>query len=701
MATNKHSTQLIFDAIIKDGGFQTSITRMTKSTDMLEKAVGRFKNTLLGAFSAYAVLGAIQNAVRTIAEFDKAMVAVKVITGATASEFNRLEKSARILGSTTQFTAKEIAELQLEFGRLGFSTKEILQATSATVDLATATGEGLARSAEIAGSTMRAFNLDASEMGRVTNAIGNALNYSALTLDSFADGIKYVAPVAAAMNVSIEETASMLSVLADAGIKGSQAGTSLRRIFTLLTNDGKPLNERLDELAKTGITLAAANDEVGLYAQTALLVLAKYKPRVDELTKAFIENQDAIDNMARAMEDNLATTLTKVKTAYDALILSIDQGKGVIGAGADHLSNLLTVMSMSDEDQSRLGIGNIEAMLGGIAALAPSVAKHYADLLRNLRKEELKSLEESAKVGEDWVNKTAENLFRIYGSDVSAAAASIKKDIAGIFPDTMSSQRAADATKAYLTLVKELLAAQMKASGVTKTLSEEEQKALEKKIDTYKKLIESSTSYYQSIQDGITAQVSSGTGAFATDITSSINPSGASGELGLTMPDPEEYDSLFQQYGETWDQFTERILGNIDKQVQAWDFWGDTIAGVLDNVIAKDESFAKSAAETTARIIDGARKEIAVYIAKAAAKALSLNPTPGGIATASAIIGIGLSLVSGVLKKFAKASDTNTRVSSRTYSGSSGGMTASTVIRGQDLYVVMNNYNKAKGFTGG
>lgn len=150
-------------------------------------------------------------------------------------------------------------------------------------------------------------------MGRVTDVMAAALNNSALTLDSFADGIKYVSPVAAAVNVSLEETASMMSVLADAGIKGTQAGTSLRRIFTMLTDSGKPLQQRLDELAKSGLTLAGANDEVGLYAQTALLVLTRYKTKIDELNQAYKEAKGETNDMARAMEDNLATAITKYR----------------------------------------------------------------------------------------------------------------------------------------------------------------------------------------------------------------------------------------------------------------------------------------------------------------------------------------------------------------------------------------------------
>ena len=454
---NKISTQLVYEASLHSGQFQMGVTKMSKSMDLLTKAAGRFKNTFLGVFSAYAVIGAIKDAVNTIADFDKAMVGVKVITGATASQFDLLQKSARLLGSTTQYTAKEVANLQLEFGRLGFSTREILQATGATVDLATATGEGLARSAEIAGSTLRAFNMDASQMERVTNAIGNALNYSALTLDSFAEGIKYVAPVAAAMNVSIEETSSLLSVLADAGIKGSQAGTSLRRIFTLLTKDGKPLNDKLQELSRSGITLAGANDEVGLYAQTALLVLVKYKSRVDELTKAFNENQTAIKEMARAMENNLGTQLKKVSTSWDAFILSLDEGKGTIGEIAKDFSDTFFLLTRTEEELKKLPAG---ARINPFLLPADFTSK-YAKQLAQLRAENLKHLQELEQQGEQYVSSVANSLVQA-GISQSEGVSRIQSMFGNfVLPNSENAKLILQITKEYLKLLDEKLKKEM------------------------------------------------------------------------------------------------------------------------------------------------------------------------------------------------------------------------------------------------
>lgn len=310
---------------------------------LMSKSMATLKNTLLGTFGAYAVLHAIQNTVGAIAEFDREITAVKAITGTTGKDFDRLRESALQLGTSTQFAASKVAGLQLEFARLGFSNTEILQSTEATIDLATTTGEDLARSAEIAGSTLRAFQIDASDMTRVTDVMSKALNVSALTLDSFADGIKYVAPVAYATNVSLEETAALLSILSDSGIKGTQAGTSLRRIFTLLTKDGGTLQERLAELAKTGITLANANDEVGLYAQTALLQIVSMYPQVLKLTEGMYGAGGETKKLATVMKDNLGTALDQVGASWNALILTIENGEGKIKDSTQTLAKLLRI----------------------------------------------------------------------------------------------------------------------------------------------------------------------------------------------------------------------------------------------------------------------------------------------------------------------------------------------------------------------
>jgi hypothetical protein len=282
---------------------------------------------VLGGFGLVNVMGKISEAVShgmsVMSGFESTMSEVKAITGATGDEFKRLENDALKLGASTRFTAREVGQLQIAYGRLGFTTKEILQATKATLSLATATGEDLAKSADVAGSTVRGFGLSAGETQRVVDVMASSFNKTALGLDNFSESMKYVAPVAAAAGATVEETTALLGTLADAGIRGSMAGTSLRKIFTDIAKDGRPLQERLAELGKRGITMADAFDEVGRTAQTSLLILAKNTEKTNELATAFKNVEGEAAKMARTMSDNLTGDVIKFTSAYEGLILKI------------------------------------------------------------------------------------------------------------------------------------------------------------------------------------------------------------------------------------------------------------------------------------------------------------------------------------------------------------------------------------------
>lgn len=233
---------------------------------------------------AFGFGAAVRYTFNTIKEFDQGIANLASVLGKSRSEIQALEKDARRLGETTKFTAGEVAQMQTEFAKLGFNETEILNATESTLALAGATGTELGRAAEVAGATLRGFGLNSREMKRVNDVMAKSFSTSALDMEKFAESMKYVAPVAKSAGVTLEETTAMLGKLADSGIRGSQAGTSLRRILTDMAATGKPAQQALAELSEKGITLSDAMDEVGRNAQTSLLVLTKNKDGIDKLT---------------------------------------------------------------------------------------------------------------------------------------------------------------------------------------------------------------------------------------------------------------------------------------------------------------------------------------------------------------------------------------------------------------------------------
>lgn len=404
------------------GKFQRNVGNYPKSFGVATMALRQF----LGAFGLtsgiYLFANAIKNAIKLNIDFEKQMSKVKAVTGANDKEFSTLRKSAILLGEATKFTAIEVAGLQFEFAKLGFSTKEILQATRATLALAAATDSDLAKSAEIAGSTVRAFGYEADETNRVVDVLAASFNKSALSLDTYAEAIKYVAPIARVMNTGIEETSALLSVLADSGIKGSQAGTALRRIFNEISQDGRPFAERLSELAKSGLTLADAQDEVGRYAQTALIVLSKNNDKIKELTETYHNVNGEAERTADIMLNNVAGSIDKMNSAWDSLILSLNKSDGALKNAIDNITTLILLIKTGGGFIGKFA----DAFKYAFNIVMPLAAPMLKLMSYELDQQKIKldaaakSLEKFTEANNEFIKTSASGLLRDYGYDLEA-----------------------------------------------------------------------------------------------------------------------------------------------------------------------------------------------------------------------------------------------------------------------------------------
>ena len=294
----------------------TAVKKFNRNVGNYPQAAAQNLRSLLGAFGLvsgiFLFAQAIKGAFTTIKDFDKANADLAATMGKTRAQITALTNDQKRLGASTKYTATEVAGLQKEFAKLGFSDKEILNSTEATLALASAVDTDLSNAAMVAGATLRGFGLDASEMGRVVDVMASSFTKSALDISNFQESMKYVAPIAAQTGVSIEFATAMLGKLADAGVKGSQAGTSLRRILTEMAKTGLPAAQAFDKVAKSGISVTDAMDEVGRTAQTALLVLSKSKDGVNELAKAL----DNAGGSAQKMADEQLNSLEAVSYTH-------------------------------------------------------------------------------------------------------------------------------------------------------------------------------------------------------------------------------------------------------------------------------------------------------------------------------------------------------------------------------------------------
>jgi len=402
----------------------------------IQGAIGQVKN-LGTSFKALAVGGAVGAiaglgslfvmATRKGAEFAKQMSTLKAVSGATTSEIDALSNSAKELGSSTQFTAVEVGQLQTEFAKMGFSTKQILDSTKATLDLAASMEVGLAEAAMLAGSTVNAFGLEAKDTQRVVDVLAASTSESALDFSSLTEAFKNVAPAAAATNVSVEETSALLAVLANNGIKGSRAGTGLSKAFIDLNKKGIPLNEALDKIKNSSNSLNTAMDLAGEVGGKALSVLASKRPQIEALTKSFENSAGAAKRMAEVRLDNLAGDTTKLSSAWEGFLLSIEDGKGLFSSIArgivqatTSLLNFITPTEKLSEslEKERASLFRVQAELGNVnttqeerTSLILKLQKQYPNYLKNINAETVSNKDLNAAIQE--INKSLINKILI------------------------------------------------------------------------------------------------------------------------------------------------------------------------------------------------------------------------------------------------------------------------------------------------
>lgn len=398
-------------------GFQNAGREVKSFSRSMKKSLGGIKKTF-GTIGTLVGAGILFQGFKQMAsvfrEFEVQTDKLSAVLGITGDEMTDLIEDAKRLGATTQFTAKQVAELQTEFAKFGLTRSEILSATEATLNLAAATGSDLSNAATVAAGTLRGFGMDASQMTRLTDVMAKSFSTSALDLDKFQESMKYVAPVAKAAGLSVEETTAMLGKLADSGISGSQAGTALRRILSEMAATGKPASEALREVAERGVTLASAQDEVGRSAQTALLVLSEQITEVDRLTETFENASGAAAEMAETMLDNWSGDLTKLSSAWEGVVLSFEDGSGRIGTAlrtaTQFFTGLLTDIQMIEKYGGMLGFGELEQtqetvkktgqyvrekMFGEIESGSRTAEKAISDLESQIEKLQAKATDDS------------------------------------------------------------------------------------------------------------------------------------------------------------------------------------------------------------------------------------------------------------------------------------------------------------------
>lgn len=300
-----------------------------------------------------AVVGLGTAAVKTAADFDSGMSKVAAISGATGNDLQALRDKAREMGSKTKFSASEAAEAMEYMAMAGWKTTDMLGGIEGIMNLAAASGESLATTSDIVTDALTAFGLKAEDAGHFSDVLAAASSNANTNVYMMGETFKYAAPIAGALGFSVEDTAEAIGLMANAGIKGSQAGTSLRTIMNNLAGEVKICGSALGEVTiqttnadgsmrdlsailadcrgafsqlSESEQAAAAEALVGKNAMSGFLALMNAAPEdIDKLSGA-IENCDGKSaEMAATMQDNLAGQLTILKSQLEELAISFGE----------------------------------------------------------------------------------------------------------------------------------------------------------------------------------------------------------------------------------------------------------------------------------------------------------------------------------------------------------------------------------------
>jgi len=289
-----------------------------------------------------ALVGGFISVVNTFKDFEQANANLSAVLGMNKSEITALTDDSKRLGATTAFTASEVAGLQTEYAKLGFTLPEILNSTEATLSLAAATNTELAQSATQVGAALRSFGLDASEAGRVADVFAASTSKSALDMEKLNTGMAIVAPVAKQFGFSIEDSTALLGALSNAGFDASSAATATRNIFLnmadangkLAKSLGRPVTSLedmltgMEELRAGGVDLATMLDLTDKRSVAAFATFLDGTDSIRKLGNELYNAEGAAAAMAKTQLDTLGGSLTILESAYQGFILSLEDGTG-------------------------------------------------------------------------------------------------------------------------------------------------------------------------------------------------------------------------------------------------------------------------------------------------------------------------------------------------------------------------------------
>ena len=365
------NTKYLDEAEKSADGCAKSIDGFGKETQDASEKMNVFGDVLKASIASEVIISSVKKLADGIkeavsaafdvgSEFSASMAKVQAISGATGQDLEKLTAKAKQMGATTIFSASESANALNYMAMAGWNTQQMLDGLEGIMNLAAASGSDLATTSDIVTDALTAMGYTAKESGRLADVMAAASSNANTNVELMGETFKYAAAVAGSFNYSMEDTAEMIGLMANAGIKGTQAGTALRSIMSRLATDAgasanklgalgtlteelgvqfydasgkmRPLRDVINDarVAWAGLNdtekASYANTIAGKNALSGWLALMGAAPAdVKKLENAIDNSNGAASRMAKTMNDNLKGDVTILKSALEGLGISFEE----------------------------------------------------------------------------------------------------------------------------------------------------------------------------------------------------------------------------------------------------------------------------------------------------------------------------------------------------------------------------------------
>ena len=393
---------LKFDTLIDSSGFQKGVSSIG---EIAQKGLKATSDILKGSMTAIAGLGGA--AIKIGSDFESGMSKVAAISGASGQELEKLTDKAKEMGSTTKFSATESAAAFEYMAMAGWKTEDMLNGIEGIMSLAAASGEDLATTSDIVTDALTAFGMKASDAGHFSDVLAQASSNANTNVGMMGETFKYVAPVAGALGYTAEDTALAIGLMANAGIKGSSAGTALRSMMSRLT---KPTKEVQNAMNRLGISLTDDNGKMkslnevmadlrsgfnglseaeaaelasslaGQEAMSGLLAIVNASDDDFKKLERSIYNCDgAAARMAETMSDNLQGQITILKSGVEGQAISLYENMQ-----APCMEIVKTAQEMIQELQESFTDGGLDSLVTTFGSILSRIVESVANAAPDL-----------------------------------------------------------------------------------------------------------------------------------------------------------------------------------------------------------------------------------------------------------------------------------------------------------------------------